>query len=265
VVRVKTKHVWAQAIDTLSARNEALYDTNRLDPLRVGYALTGDQNVVHVAMTARYHVRDPTDWALYGPNAADILRVEVTAAMVRSLGEMGVDPVLSDARKLLIDTATRRAQAGLDAAHSGLALISLELGSLAPPRALARDFDAVQSAYIETETKKKEALAYAQDLIPKAHAEADQMVQAARADAAAARARAVGHADAFRALEREFRANPAVVRERLYRNAVEAAIGRAREVRWVPPPAAGRYQNLRILVNPEKTGAPVVPTPEDQP
>jgi membrane protease subunit HflK len=265
VVRVKTKHVWAQAIDTLAARNEGFYDTNTLDPLRVGYALTGDQNVVHVAMTARYQVRDPADWALYGPNAADILRVEVTAAMVRSLGEMGVDHVLSDARKLLIDTATRRAQAGLDAAHSGLALISLELGSLGPPRAVALDFDAVQSAYIETETKKKEALAYAQDLLPKAHGEADQTIQAARADAAAARARALGHADAFRALEQQFRANPAVVRERLYRDAVEAAIGHAREVRWVPPPIGGRYQNLRILVSPDKVGVPVVPRPEEQP
>ena len=56
-----------------------------LDPVTQGYALTGDQNIVHVDMVARYRVRDPAEWAFYGPKAEDVLRVEVTAAMVRSL------------------------------------------------------------------------------------------------------------------------------------------------------------------------------------
>ena len=128
-----------------------------LDPLVQGYALTGDQNIVHVEVVARYRVRDAAEWAFYGPNADDVMRVEVTAAMVRSLGEMGVDRVLADGRKDLIATATRRAQAGLDASHSGLELASLELTRLAPPLALASEFDAVQSAYIGAETRKKEA------------------------------------------------------------------------------------------------------------
>ncbi len=118
-----------------------------LDPISQGYALTGDQNIVHVEMVARYRVREPAEWAFYGPKAEDILRVEVTAAMVRSLGEMGVDRVLSDGRKDLVETAMRRAQAGLDAVHAGLELTSLELTRFAPPIVLARDFDAVQSAY----------------------------------------------------------------------------------------------------------------------
>jgi membrane protease subunit HflK len=263
VVRVKTKHVSQLEIETLASPAWAGGDT--LDPVEVGYAMTGDQNVVHVAMTARYRVRNPADWAFYGPKAEDILRVEVTAAMVRSLGETGVDRVLAEGRKDLIASATRRAQAGLDAAHSGLALVSLELTNLAPPRALARAFDAVQSAYIETETKKKDALAFAQDVVPRGHAEADAAVQAARADAAAAQARARGDADAFRALERQYRANPLVVRERLYRDAVEKAIGGAKEVRWMPPPpAGGRYQNLRVLISPEQAGTSApAPTPPE--
>ncbi|HXK22532.1 MAG TPA: protease modulator HflK [Myxococcota bacterium] len=257
VVRVKTRHVWQLEIHSLGESTDRyggypLGDT--LDPLTVGYALTGDQNIVHVSMMGRYRVRDPADFAFYGPPAEEILRVEVAAAMVRSLGEMGVDPVLSDRRKELIATATRRVQEGLDAAHSGLALVSLELTDLRPPRALAGDFDAVQSAYIQMETRKKEAEAYAQGIVPRAHAEADASVQAARADAAAAAARARGDADAFRALEREFRANPVVVHERLYRDAVGKAIGAAQNVRWVPPPAGRPDERMRLQVEVEKAG-----------
>jgi modulator of FtsH protease HflK len=192
--------------------------------------------------------------------------VEVTAAMVRSLGEMGVDRVLSDGRKSLIAMATRRAQAGLDAAHSGLELSSLELTKLAPPAALAADFDAVQSAFIKAQTEQNDAQAFAQSAIPQAQARADAAVQAARGTADSALALAQGDAEAFRALDREYRANPVVVRERLYRDAVDEAISSAGKVQWVPPPVGASYHGFRIsisppLARPRSTPEPTPPPP----
>jgi membrane protease subunit HflK len=261
VVRVKTKYVSELPIESLAEPPEHPSYGDTLDPLAVGYALTGDQNVVHVTMRASYRVRDPADWALYGPRSEEILRVEVAAAMMRSLGEMGVDHVLSDGRKLLIAVATQRAQAGLDAAHSGLALVSLEVVGLRPPSVLSTDFDAVQSAYIESETKKKDAQAFAQDVVPRAHATADAAVQAARAEAGSARALANGQTAAFLALHREYSGSPAVVRERLYRDAVDKALGRAQAVRWVPPSASGNGQHMRVMLAPDAVGARRVPVP----
>jgi membrane protease subunit HflK len=255
VVRVPVKHVREVEVSTLTAARTEYGDLLGVgfDPVKQGYVLTGDQNVVHVDMVARYRVRDPAEWAFYGAKSEDVLRVEVTAAMVRSLGEMGVDRVLADGRKRLIATATRRAQAGLDASHSGLELSSLELTRLGPPQTLASEFDAVQSAYIGAETKKKEAQAFAETVIPQAHAAADASVQSARGAADADLALARGSAEAFLVLGREYRNNPVVVRERLYRDAVEKAIGAAGTVRWVPPPVGGSYKGFRITVQP--TGA----------
>jgi membrane protease subunit HflK len=230
-----------------------------LDPVTQGYALTGDQNVVHVDMVARYRVRDPAEWAFYGPKSEDVLRVEVTAAMVRSLGEMGVDRVLSDGRKTLIATATSRAQAGLDTCRSGLELSSLELTRLAPPSALASEFDAVQSAFIGAETTKQEAKAFAERAIPQAQSAADSALQSARASASSDLALAKGDADAFRALDHEYRANAAVVRERLYRDGVERALGVAGNIRWVPPPVGGSYHGFRISIAPNGSGSQARP------
>jgi membrane protease subunit HflK len=162
---------------------------------------------------------------------------------------MSVDQVLADGRERLISVASRRAQEGLDRARSGIELASLEVIRLAPPAALASDFAAVQSAFIGAETKRKDALAFAQVTVPQAHATAEAVVQAARADAAAALARANGEAAAFLALAREHRANPAVTRERLYREAIERILRSAGSVRWVPPPAGGRYHGLRISID----------------
>jgi membrane protease subunit HflK len=224
-----------------------------LNPLTQGYALTGDHNIVHVEMVARYRVRDPAEWAFYGANSEDVLRVEVTAAMIRSLGEVTVDRVLSDGRKEVIARASRRTQAGLDASHAGLELTSLELTRLSPPTALSSDFAAVQSAYIGAETRAQEAKAFAESFPPEMSARANEAVQAARAAASTATAKANGEASAFRALAREYDANPSVVGERLYRDAVEKAIGSA-TVRWVPPPAGGSYNGFRIALDPVKAG-----------
>jgi membrane protease subunit HflK len=168
--------------------------------------------------------------------------------MVRSLGEMGVDRVLSDGRKNLIATATKRAQAGLDASHTGLELSSLELTRLGPPQALATEFDAVQSAFINAETAKKLAQAYAERAVPEAQSESNSAAQAARAAAVSELAAARGANEAFLALNKEYRANAAVVRERLYRDAVERAIGDAGQIRWVPPPVGGSYKGFRITL-----------------
>ena len=256
VVRVPVKHVSEQSIDTLMDNGGAAASADTIDSLTQGYALTGDQNIVHVQMTARYRIERPADWALYGPKATDALRVEVTAAMVRSLGEMSVDRVLADGRAELVHTALRRAQAGLDAIHSGLRLENLELTRLAPPAAVKDDFDAVQSAYVGAETAKKDAEAYAQRVVPSAHAASDSAVRAANADAATALGRARGEASEFLDLEAQYEKSPAVVHERLYRDAVEQAIGRAAVVRWIPPPVGGRYDGLRILISGNTAAAP---------
>lgn len=256
VVRVQVKRVSEVQVmtlmDTARAGGDEEEETNApdlssLNPLQ-GYAITGDHNIVHINMMARYRVREPAEWAFYGAKSEDILRVEVTAAMVRSLGEMGVDRVLADGRKDLIAQTTRRAQAGLDASRSGLELTSLELTSLTPPMALTGEFDAVQSAFIEAETKRKLAQAFAERAIPEAQGAADAAIQTAHAEASADLARANGDAAAFLALDREYRANSDVVRERLYRDAVEQAISKAGNVRWVPPPMGASYHGFRITI-----------------
>lgn len=262
VVRVQVKHVSELHVSTLAGGRGG---GRTLDPLTEGYALTGDQNIVHADVVARYQVRDPAIWAFEGPAHEDVLRVEVSAAMVRSLGEMGVDRVLADGRKELVATATARAQAGLDAAHSGLRLTSLELKGLAPPQALASDFDAVQSAFIGAETQRKQAQADAQRMIPEAQAEADRSVQSARADAASGLSRAKGEAGAFLALDEQYRAEPDVVRERLYRDAIDGALGATAGVRWVPPPSGTSYRGLRISLQAPVAGVTPTPTPSSAP
>jgi membrane protease subunit HflK len=245
VVRVDVKHVSELRVQTLLSPERRTATT--LNPTDGGYAVTGDHNIVSLEIVARYQIRDAGEWAFYGPNVDDIVRAEVTAAMVRSIGELGVDHVLSDGRADLIKVATRRAQAGLDAAHAGLELASLELTRLAAPLALRSDFEAVQSAIIGATTAQKQAQEFAQRTIPQAQADADAAIQRAKGESSTDRARTAGDVTAFLALDHEYRANPTVVRERLYRDAIDKAVA-AGIVRWIPPPVGPRYTGMRVTV-----------------
>ncbi len=245
VVRVKRLQVFELRVATLIPSSAA---AATLDPILDGYALTGDQNIVHVDMIVRFRIREPAKWAFYGPDTEEVLRLELTSAMVRSLGERAIDRVLSDGRKDLIAAARRRAQEGLDAANSGVEITSLELTALSPPVSLQPSFTEVQSSFIAAETAKKKAQGDAAVALPQAQAKADTLVQDAHARAAAALAQARGDTAAFLALDQEYRADTAVVRERLYRDAIDRALSLA-QIDWIPPPLHGRYEGLRVTVS----------------
>ncbi len=256
VLRIPTKRVFELSIDTLSDRGGQGWGV--LDPVTQGYALTGDQNIVHVRTMVRYRIREAALWAFAGPPPEAILRVEATAAMMRSLGEVEVDSVLSDERQEFVEAVRRRTQEGLDRASSGLEIASLELTLLAPPVALSGEFDAVHSAFIQAETSRQEALAYAQSLLPGARTASEAAILGAQAEAAATVARARGSAAAFDSLLREQRSRPGAGSQRLYRQTIERVLARAGLLRWIPPPVGRNYQGLRLSLD----STPANPSPE---
>jgi membrane protease subunit HflK len=112
-------------------------------------------------------------------------------------------------------------------------------------------FTAVQSAVIEAQTKKQNARTDRASNLPAAESTAADRLAAATKYAVDTRAAAEADATAFGALAAEYRRNPAVVRERLYRDAVAPIIASAAKRQFLPPPAGDRYSGLRIEVPPE--------------
>ncbi len=224
--------------------------TNRatLDPERTGYALTGDQNIVHIAMVARWQVGDPIAWIQEVADPEAQLRLAVLHATVQTLGGTTVDTVLSDGRQDMVDTMTRRAQTWLDERESGVSLVSLELLELGPPQQVQEAFRDVQTAAIESETVMRSAREYQEVQVPKARTDKRRLILAAEAEAFAGIQRARSEASAFEILVAEYRKDPVVVRERLYREGVETVLQDAGKVDFLPPPAGGRYNGTRLTL-----------------
>ena len=249
VIRVPVRKVFEVELRTLH-EGSATAPAGRggFDPRNVGYALTGDRNMVHAAMVARYQISDPVAYT-FGVNEPEhVLGVVVVDALGRAMGRRGVDTVLTDGRADVVDEVLEAAQGRLDALGMGLSLVSLELVDLAPPPRVKDAFAEVQSAAIHAETLVQQAREYKAQVVPAARGFKDGVVSEAQADAEAVMALARGEADAFRALAVEYQDNPGVVRERLYREGVEGPLKRAGEVQFIPPPAGARYGGFRVTV-----------------
>lgn len=250
IVRVPVKRVQEVEITDFSGRplasldpGEPAVDTGRaqssLDPRKVGYCVTGDQNIIHADVLIKYQVSDPIMYALRVEDPEGMIHDAVCEALTQAIGAMTVDAVLAEGKKALGAAAMKRAQERLDDAEAGVALAALEFREIVPPTAVAPDFEAVVSAYVEKETKVQNAQTYREQEVPKAQADRDRMISDAEAFAADRLARARGEISTFKDVLAEYRASPEVVRERLYREAMEKVIGNVGSRVLVPQKGKG--------------------------
>ena len=233
VIRVPVKRVQELGIDTLAGGAQASGD--RLDVTATGYVLTADHNIIQPRAVLKYQIIDPEVWALRVVAPERVIRDAVVSALTRTLGETTIDAALVGGQKQLAAQALGRAQARLDEAGQWVRLVALEFTALRPPSAVARDFDAVQSAFVERKTRSDEARSYREQALPGAAADAQNQIRSAEADEAARLAEARGAAATFLAIQTEYRRSPAVVRQRLYREAMEQALAGVGGRILVPP------------------------------
>lgn len=227
-------------------------DPRSLDPERSGYLLTGDRNILHAQMTVRFKIRDPVKFALLSTDPSVFLRSTVLASTLSIAGETPLGDLLGGQRGLFSRAVAAEAERRLELIGAGLEIVSVEYDNLSPPDSVAADFEAVQSAFIDAETKIRDAHAYAATVVPNAKALARQRTAGAETakDTLVAQARA--DRASFLALLGTYTERPELVRQRIYREGIEQALGAVSQLNFVPAPAANGYQGTRFSIVPRR-------------
>jgi modulator of FtsH protease HflK len=191
--------------------------------------LTGDTNIVSVAMTLQYVIRNP---------AAFLFDIESPPALVGSVAEsvltetvlgMPVDEVLTTGRLTIQDRVKTRTQAILDRYDSGIQITSASMMGITFDASVAQAFQDVASASADRENKINQGRSYANDLLPKARGEARSMVLAAQSYKDQHVAEAIGDTTRFLELMKEYNKAPDVTRTRLYLEAMEKILPKVRK------------------------------------
>lgn len=194
--------------------------------------VTGDKNILDLTLTVKYVIADPVDY-LYnvGAGEADFLvRRCGEAGLTVMIAQMPVEELLTAGKVRVQDETRQRTQAALDSLHAGIRIVAINIGEIVPPASVIEAFNDVSTAKTERARMLNEADGYAKDTLPRTRAQANRMVQEAESYRETTINCARGESASFRDLLVEARRARSITEVRLYLEAMERILPRARKV-----------------------------------
>jgi membrane protease subunit HflK len=208
------------------------------------YAITGDQNIIHVSLVAQYTISKPYSYLYEVEDPEAVLACAIDEAILTTLAKMPVDIVLTTGKEKLRDDALHDAQRILDQLQAGIAIQQLHLET---PPTVPRETEAAFQAVIDEKVRKQTAVNKAEQEKRRVLGEAEglqaRVVGEARSYKQARIEQARSEANSFLATLAEYRKNERAVRLRMYLNTMADVLARVR-IYVLPPgqvaPAPGR-------------------------
>lgn len=198
--------------------------------------LTADGDVVTAEVAVHYRITDLPQYvfgdagAADGAGAVDVLGNLTDAAVSGVVARTKLADLLGSGADGVATVVDAALSASLERYRIGIQVSRVSFTKVAAPAPLAAAYAAVRQAEVQAQQQSDAADAYAADLLPKAHGEADVRVEAAKAYAAGLVKRAEGDAAAFADVLAAYRRAPAVTRESLYISTYEQILGQVDRV-----------------------------------
>jgi membrane protease subunit HflK len=201
----------------------------RTPPL-VSEFLTGDQNIINLRVVVQYSVGVPADYLFQLQNPAQAIGAAVESELARRVAHRTVDAVLTTEKAAIQDEVRAAAQKLLNQYRAGVLLSTINIDSAAPPPEAAEAFRDVASARADTARIVSDAEGYANDLIPKARGQAQQMREESEAYREKKINEAAGDAARFNQIAAEYSKAAQITSQRLYLETMEQVLPRIKKL-----------------------------------
>jgi membrane protease subunit HflK len=221
---------------------------------------TSDNNIVHVAFVAQYRIKDAFKSRYRIASPREILRDAAQSAVRGVVGRHSIDGVLREERGIVQTESEQALQESLDRYESGLEVVGIELQDVSPPEEVRAAFDDVLAATQDRNRAVNEAEGYANEVLPKARAQAIEATESASGYRDAKIAEASGEAARFSAIATEYQKAPDVVRTRLFLETMEQVLPQVHTVIIEPGTPMMPY----LPLDPGRAPTPV-PAPTSEP
>ena len=183
--------------------------------------ITGDYNIVNVDFFVEYKISDPVQY-LYSSNQPELILRNLIQSQVRNVvGSSTVDAVLTDGKESIQMQVRDLVTEILADYKIGLSLVDVKIQDAEPPTTeVVEAFKAVETAKQKAETVINDAKAYQNAQLPKAQAQADQLVQNAEYLKQKRINEATEQVAMFNARYAEYARDPQITRSRMYYEAI---------------------------------------------
>jgi membrane protease subunit HflK len=184
--------------------------------LRDSSMLTQDENIVDIRFTVQYRLKDARAFLFENRDPEDAVKLAAESAVREIVGQSRIDSVFYEQRDAIASDLVKSVQAQLDRLRAGIVIVNVNVQSVQAPEQVQAAFEDTLKAGQDGDRLKKEGLAYASDVIPKAQGTAARLREEAEAHKARVIAQAQGDAQRFNQVLAEYQKAPAVTRDRLY-------------------------------------------------
>jgi membrane protease subunit HflK len=195
-----------------------------------GTMLTQDENVVIVEMDVQYRISDPVKY-LYSTTDPDHTLLEATDSALRYVvGHTLMDDILTSGREMVRQNTRELLTSIIEPYNTGLTIVDMNFLPARAPDQVKAAFDDAISAQEDEQRFKREAEAYANEVLPKA----DGQVQRIRQEAEAYRSQVVlnaqGDVARFEKVLPEYEKAPEITRQRIYFDTLQEVMKKSRKV-----------------------------------
>lgn len=192
--------------------------------------LTGDQRIVDLDFEVLWRVGNSKDFLFNLENPKKTIH-DVAESVIREvIGTHKLDDALTDGKTKIKNEVRESMTKVLDGYKSGVIITGLQWRQVQPPEQVKDAFLDVKAALKDADRMRNEAEGYANDILPKAKGQAEQILQDADAYAKAKVSAANGEADRFSQQLKAYRQAKDITETRLYIEAMEEVLANSNKV-----------------------------------
>ncbi|AEI74753.1 Protein HflK [Candidatus Moranella endobia PCVAL] len=195
-----------------------------------GVMLTSDENVVRVEMNVQYRVTDPERYLFSVTNAEDSLSQATDSALRGVIGKYTMDRILTEGRTVVRSDTQRVLEEIIQPYNMGITLLDVNFQAARPPEEVKAAFDDAIAARENEQQYIREAEAYSNEVQPRANGKAQRILEEGRAYKARNVLEAQGEVQRFKKVLPEYKAAPAITRERLYIDTMERVLKKTNKI-----------------------------------
>ena len=195
-----------------------------------GSMLTRDENIVNVDLRVQFRRTDPQKF-LFNTREPETTLIDATASAIREVvGRNELDFILTEGRAEIARDTQELLQATLDMYGAGITVYEVNMQDANFPREVESSVQDSIKAREDRERRILEAQSYSNEILPRARGEAAARRQAAEAYRGQVIANAEGESDRFPSILAQYQKAPAVTRERMYLETIEAVFANSAKV-----------------------------------
>ena len=186
--------------------------------------LTGDENIVNIDFSVFWVIKDAGKFLFKIQDPAATVKATAETAMREVIAKSKLQSILTEGRSQIEIETQEIAQSLLDEYESGIEITQVQTQKADPPDQVIDAFRDVQAARADMERSKNEAVAYQNDVIPRARGEAAKILQEAEGYKKQVVAKAEGEASRFLSIYYEYVQAKQVTQERMYLETMEKVL-----------------------------------------